>query len=77
MYYYKKIINFKKCSDNILSWDNYLYNDSITTNFKVLLNKHKHVFEQHESVSETIHKALNARNTYEFDENFTRRIHNF
>lgn len=70
--------NLLTCSQNILKFKNKIYDFSITTNFKNLLKKHKKELAPNiETKAVDIEKALNARNTYEFDEYLTRRLFDF
>ncbi len=74
---YRKLYK-KECSINILKMNNRIYNYFITSNFRKLLAKNEVALREHEKEKAIdIDAALRARNTYEFDENFTRRLYDY
>ncbi|KAM3131088.1 hypothetical protein pb186bvf_016786 [Paramecium bursaria] len=70
--------NLLTCSHNILKFSNWVYDMSITKNFKWLLSQHQHSLKELEPTKGiSIEKGLKAKNTWEFDEYITRRLFDF
>ncbi|CAD8115992.1 unnamed protein product [Paramecium sonneborni] len=66
------------CSHNIMKFRNKIYDWSITCNFKMLLKQHQNSLADNQKTKGIqIEEALQAKNTYQFDELITRRLFDF